>query len=487
MFIATGIALLLLLTLVCGGICLVRALPANKPRAVVLLGFIAVLGIGAWLRLGLVPPHHVMYLDEPWYQEAAGSLLEKGRMELCEQTYSGEVCQPYPKSPGWPVMLSGVFLFTGVSDTAAIGFCAFLGIITILLAAACVRLAAGGWLHAFTAAVILAVFPSHVSWSATAETSVPATAALLAGLCGLLLFMRNSRLEAALLTLGGLTLCATIRPELLVAMIPAGVQMVLMKKRTGYIAAGLLGVGLLFAILSMLSMWKLNEEIYGGAFFSLGNIVKSPAALFEVPWFGVAYLLLFVLGAAGTAVKRSRPAVLLGCAALLCIFTLLAFERFAERMMIAPAAVLIPLAVFAGDWSKRHFPWVAGIVLIGLSVPGLVTASRPPDTQVLQTRLSKAVADFSLPEDALIIAEYPAVLTSHRKVMATDRALSGELPGLIGRRPVYFLRDMYCEEGFEGADKPIACGRILKDFELRPEVEVNAPGRVYGLYRLSGR
>jgi hypothetical protein len=407
-------------------------------------------------------------------------------MELCEETFQGELCKPYPKAPGWPVMLAAAFLFTGASDTAAIGFCALLGILTILLAAACARLTGGGWLHAFSAAALLAVFPSHVSWSATAETSVPATAALLAGL-----FLRHSRLEAALLTLGGLTLCATIRPELLVAMVPAGVQMVLLKKRIGYVGAGLLLAGVVFAVFSMTSMWELNEEIYGGAFFSLGNIFKSPAALFEVPGFGIVYLLIFVLGTAGAAAlflrERSLPAVLLFGAAFLCIFTLLAFERFAERMMIAPAAVLISLAVFASDWSKWRVPWIVGVLVVCASISGLGTAAHPSDTQVLQTRLSEAVANHSLPEDALVLAEYPAVLTSHRNVMATDRALSGDLAGLIGRRPVYFLKDMYCEQGFEGADKPIVCGRILEDFELRPEVEVEAPGRVYGLYRLLSR
>jgi hypothetical protein len=484
MFISVGIALLVLLTLVCGGICLVRALPKGKPRVLILLGFVAVLGAGGWLRLWLVPAHHVMYLDEPWYQEAAGSLLEKGRMELCEETWSGEVCKPYPKAPGWPVMLASVFLFSGVSDMAAIRLCAFLGILSILLAAACARLAGGGWLHSLSAAAMLAAFPSHVSWSATAETSVPATAALLAGVCGVLLFLRNHRLEAALLTLGGLTLCATIRPELLVAMVPAGVQMVIMKKRMGYIAAGLLGIGLLFAIFSMVSMWELNEEIYGGAFFSPGNILESPAALFEVPGFGMVYLLIFVLGAVGIAAKRSLAAILLFGTAFVCIFVLLAFERFAERMMIAPAALLIPLACFAGDWWKWRVPWITGILVICVSIPGINTASRPSDTQILETWLSQAVAGQTLEEDALIIAEYPAVLMSRHKVMATDRALAGDLKGLIEKRPVYFLRDMYCEEGFQGADKPIVCGRILGDFELRPEVEVRAPGRVYGLYRL---
>jgi len=487
MFVAIGIALLFLLTLICGGICLARALPKKMPRMAVMLGFLVVLGAGAWLRLGLVPAHHVMYLDEPWYQEAAGSLLEKGRMELCEETFKEEICQPYPKAPGWPVMLSGVFVFTGVSDMAAIGFCAFLGIITILLAAACARLAGGGWLHALSAAVILAVFPSHASWSATAETSIPAAAALMAGMCGVLLFLKNNRIEAALLAMGGLALSATVRPELLVAVIPAGVLMVLLKKRAGYIGAGLILAGILFAVFSMVPMWKLNQEIYGGAFFSPGNILKSPAALFDVPWLGVAYLLLLVLGVAGTVSKRSRPAVLLGCSALLCIITLFAFERFAERMMIAPAVLLIPLAVFAGDWSKQRMPWIVGIVVIGVSVPGLMTASRPSHTQVLQTRLSVAVAGHILEENSLIIAEYPAVLTSHDNVMATDRALAGDLKELLTQRPVYFLKDMYCEEGFEGADKPIACGRIQKDFELKPVVEVEAPGRVYGLYRLSGR
>jgi hypothetical protein len=46
---------------------------------------------------------------------------------------------------------------------------------------------------------------------------------------------------------------------------------------------------------------------------------------------------------------------------------------------------------------------------------------------------------------------------------------------------------MYCEEGFQGADKPVACGRMFEDFELSPVLVVEAPGRAYGLYRLSAR
>lgn len=461
--------------------------------AAVVLGFIVVLGVGAWLRIFVVPAHHVMYLDEPWYQEAAKSLIEKGHMELCEETFSGEACTPYPKAPGWPVMLAAAFLFTGASDTAAIGFCAFLGILTIMLAAACARLSGGGWIHALAAAAILSTFPSHVSWSATAETSVPAAAALLAGLCGVLLFLRNSRLEAALLAMGGLTLSATVRPELLVAAVPAIVLMMLVGRRKGYLGASLLGVGVLFAIFSAVSMWELNREIYGGSFFSLANIFTSPAALFEVPWLGAVYMLLFVLGLAGAVAlfvrDRGRPAVLLFGAAFLCVITLFAFERFAERMMIAPAAVLVPLAGFTGEWKKWFVPWIPGVlvvVMVCVSIPGLRTAARPSDTQVLETRLTEAVAGYRLEKDALVLAEYPAVLTatSDHKVMATDRALSGDLTGVARRRPVYFLRDMYCEEGFQGADKPISCGRMLEEFDLRPELEVSAPGRVYGLYRL---
>jgi hypothetical protein len=53
------------------------------------VALLAVLIAAGVLRFALVPAHHAMYLDEPWYAEAACNLWRFGRLVLCEQTWMG--------------------------------------------------------------------------------------------------------------------------------------------------------------------------------------------------------------------------------------------------------------------------------------------------------------------------------------------------------------------------------------------------------------
>jgi len=94
-----------------------------------------------------------------------------------------------------------------------------------------------------------------------------------------------------------------------------------------------------------------------------------------------------------------------------------------------------------------------------------------------------------LPSDALVLAEHPSVLAlaGELDVMASGRALAagpGRLIEEVRRRPVFLLRDMYCEPGFEGTQGIAACGRVLAGFELEPFMTIGLHERSYGLYRL---
>ena len=63
------------------------------------------------LRLVIPPLQHIMYIDEPWYMEAAKNML---------QNFSqGD----YPKSIGWPFILSISFLFLTDNSNILINFC----------------------------------------------------------------------------------------------------------------------------------------------------------------------------------------------------------------------------------------------------------------------------------------------------------------------------------------------------------------------------
>jgi len=103
--------------------------------------------------------------------------------------------------------------------------------------------------------------------------------------------------------------------------------------------------------------------------------------------------------------------------------------------------------------------------------------------------MASSLESARLPPDALVLAEHPSVLalSGDLEVMATGYALaagSGRLVETIRRRPVFLLRDMYCEPGFEGNDGIASCGRVLAGFELEPFMTIGLHERSYGLYRL---
>lgn len=504
-----GCALVLLVLIVSGCVCAVRSRPARSTRAGLLTaaGLLLLLGVAGWLRFSVVSAHHVMYTDEPWYLGVAAKISQAERPELCQQTWDGRVCEDFHKAPGWPTMLAGSFLVAGRSMAAAFGTTRLLGVLTVLLVAFAARLLGCRWRHVLLAAALAVAFPAHLAWSATAETSVPAAACLLAGLCGCLMFIKTGATWAGLLAISGLSMAAAIRPELLAAALAAGV-IIFVARRPGWKAILVAGAGLMVAVLSGVPMWTLNREIYGGLFLSPAYLPGNLGVWLNSPGFWAADLFILGAGLAGAVAclirsrRRAAIAAVLA-AALASLLVVLFFERFQERMLIAPLAALLPFGACAPDlipagrrgWSRR-LPAVAGACLLGCALwlfwPGVERARRPAETQLLETRLAESLSEAQLPADSLVLAEHPSVLAlaSGFETMASRAALAGgprRLAEEVGRRPVFLLRDMYCEPGFEGNQGVAACRRVLEEFELRPVLRVELHRRSYGLFRLANR
>jgi hypothetical protein len=173
-------------------------------------------------------------------------------------------------------------------------------------------------------------------------------------------------------------------------------------------------------------------------------------------------------------------------------------------MLLAATVGLLPLSgpmfgrgaptAAVGRWRAARRPLVAGAfvaLLVLLWAPALRSASAPPATQVLETRIASRVARLPWAADSLLITERPPVVAAAgpTHVMATEEVLRDEahLERMIGAgRPVYFLCDMYCEPGFQGFPTPALCGEILARFALSPVIEETLDGHAYVLYRVSG-
>lgn len=454
-------------------------------------------------------PHHVMYLDEPWYLHAAQSLLERGKALLCEQGWEGAQCVPYPKALGWPVILAGTFTLTGPSDVAAIRTATVLGALTVPLAAA-VGLGLGATrVQALFAATFLAVYPAHAAWSATAETNVPGAFFVLVALAGLVRVLRDGAPAGLALAASALCVAAAIRPETALMFVPAVIAVVTADKltpRRRMIALLAFGAAFVVSVAAILPMWRLNAAIAGGStFLRLARVSESVGALPREVW-GFHALLLAV----ATVVAFERRAwftwgLLAAGAGQLLVG--LAFHPFADRLLVTGTAALLPLAgmVPATSGRREEFsddaPRALRLMALVLGVTGAATivglalrghgGRMARETQLLETRLPAIVRATVRSPNAWVVTETPTVLShaSPAPVMATSTALAGgadRLAELARDKEVYFVCDMYCESGFAGGQGASACGRFIRELRLAPVAMTSLHARQYGVFRVLG-
>jgi hypothetical protein len=498
------VAVLAGVALVSGVSALAAALRAPSATAAAALGaLLLVTFAGGWLRYAFVPGHHAMYLDEPWYEEAACRVARSGQMQLCSETWVGARCESYAKAPGWPLLLAPLKWWTGCAGSAGIVANRLLGTASLPLVAAAARGAGASPWGAVGAALLLAVHPSHVEWSATAETNVAAAFATLVGLCAALTCLRRRRGIDVVLAASAFGLATAIRPESLVATLAAAAVVATAGgplRRRGSMAAAIAGAGAVAALAS-LSLWSMNAAISGGGFLSLANIAARLGELDVTsasPHLAIAALA--ALGLPAVARRRGTAAALLLAFAALCgALIVLAYDRFAERMLLAPTLAALPAVALVGGGggatrARRIVSSGAAAALLavfalaaGRRVPLLAS---PPETQLLETRLAARLAQAALAADALFIAPQPSVLAAVgiRPVMSAAAALADEerLVAAVGSaRTVYFLRDMYCEPGFASGGEAARCARILERFAAHAVVEERRNVRRYVLYELA--
>lgn len=465
--------------------------------------------VAGWVRWEWVPAHHAMYLDEPWYAEAACNLSRRGALELCRETWSGTVCEPYAKAVGWPLLLSVGTSLGGCDASVGIAANRLLGTATVALLGVTAMAAGATTGQAAFAAALLAIHPLHAAWSATGETNVAAAFALLGGLCGALCVRRRHGVAAALLAVSGLGVATAIRPEstLPALAIAAGLVAateVPLSRRAAVAAA--IAVVTSLAALTALPLWAMNAEISSGGFLSLANVAPALAAVAHSDGWRI-HAAVAALGAAGLlAIRRRGPgatALILSSATLAAAAIALAYDRFAERMLLTATVALLPAAAQAFAWlagSAPDPPWrrrlrplaeVAALALVLLfwRAP-LERAAQPPETQILEQRVVQRVAAQPLPDARLVVAAQPTVLGAAGMVgvMSLEEALRDEarLAAEIARgRPVYLLSDMFCEPGYAGGDAAELCARLRERFDASAVVTEGLNARYYTLLLLS--
>lgn len=471
-----------------------------RPRPAVVAMLAACAGLAWWRWMNhVVPLHHVMYVDEPWYLETARSLLATGHATLCRTVWEGVRCDPYPKSIGWPVVLAAAFRFVPATDVNGILVSKAFGAITVVVLGTGTAWWSGRPSRGLLAAVLLALFPTHLAWSSTAETNVPGAAVLVCALFAWLAWLRSPRAGIALCGASLLTLAASIRPEASLAFAPVAGILLLARApaRAREFAAVSLVPFMLLALATVWPMLRLNREISQGAFLRLSQAWTNGAQLARTPGVGVAFAAMVPLALLGTRAAmlagRALEALLLAGTGFALGVLVLAFDprHFDARMLLASFVCLVPLVATAGDLFARGS---LGLLSSAVAVAAALVITRPayrvlgrvPETQSLETALPR-LARRTLPRDALVITEWPTVLragTDLRSVMSSQDALSRGAPALrtyAATHEVYFACDMFCEPAFG----PAACRALVGSVGLRAAGSVGAGGRRYGLFRLT--
>lgn len=490
----TFASIVLLLTLLAGAgaaVACVRWRSTGGPWVWLCLAVVTLAAAG--LRFGWVPAHHAMYVDEPWYLEAARRLLERGALLLCHRTSETIVCDPYTKAAGWPVLLAGAFALFGAGSGVALVVSTGLSTVAIPLTAAVTRLSGGTWPHALLAALIVALHPLHVAWSATAETNSPSTTILLTGITGVLLLIRERSNAYTLLAAGGLGFAAAMRPEMAMALPPALIVLAGARARGRDLLFMLLGGAL--GATSVAASWGLYLSNSGGTFLSPEHLLPNFRRLLAAQEGGALTLFMLAASAIGCVAllrrhERTVVTLLAGTALLMAAVTV-GYDRhiFYPRTVLGSIVLLAPLAALA---LPPRFIVGAGLLAVALAVPGLRLVHAVSVTQMLETRLVRAIAEHPLPSDAVVIAEWPTVVTAAtgRTAMSAHDAING--PGGIAAlahasaaRPHYVLCDMFCE-GSDAAVGTPTCPQLLAGLALTEEVSVNDDHWRYGLYRIVG-
>jgi 4-amino-4-deoxy-L-arabinose transferase-like glycosyltransferase len=151
--------------------------------------------LGFFLRMYIAPHTHRLFFDEDIYLEIGKEILERGKGSLCNYA-DADGCYEYDlmKWPnGYPFILAITFLFFGVSEAVAFNLMIFLGSLSIILVFLISYLLSGKEEIGLYSALLFALIPLHIMWSATtASEPVLIFFTLLAVFCLIMATKTNS-------------------------------------------------------------------------------------------------------------------------------------------------------------------------------------------------------------------------------------------------------------------------------------------------------
>jgi len=482
---------------------LIRQFRKIKKNTWFYLGIIFLTGFV--LRLFVFPHFHIMYIDEPWYMEMAKNMNQGKGPVVCEYVdYEVQECFLPLKPPGWPFLVSIVFLLLGLNNYYALYLSSILGSLSVLLIFMLTYLIFKNKNAAIWSAFFLALTPLQVIWSNSAETNTASVFFVLLTMVLFFVYVNGKKKIILVLTSLSLLLTIMIRFEniVLIGLFILGYLLFskpFSKSFPGQIFKAfypLIVVAILFAMIFFESLFF---RIFRSAILSIDHYYLNLFEFLRVSSFNYIYLFLaagcFFLP--GKKIK-SRITYLVTC---FLVFFVLYLPLFSEdRMALVPMLfILILSSNFIGKLCRsiRHEAFTIPLIIIFLTMFGLGLDSTYDHIQgrykeqMLETQAVAELRD-SVPNECYLIAERPVVFTSISDIkgIRTSTALDDPemIKRLLSKTCVYYFYDGYC------VDRTISrpggsrerCGKMMRMFDCNREKEFERMNVRYYLYRING-
>lgn len=467
-----------------------------------------------------VPPHqHIMYIDEAWYMEAGKDMLQTG--------YQGD----YPKSIGWPFILTIFFRIFGISNWTALYTSTILGALTVFNIFFLAFIITNNKPISLASSLIFSLFASHIRWSASAETNIASLFFILLTMFFCFLYYKNKRTSLLWLALVSLAFTNQFRPENYTFPFLFLFGCILFNKKflknvnIRFILPWLVLLILSFADLVQIlnfytsTNWieQHTNEATTGKNFGLDNFIYNSAMYgqyFINNKFQPLLFTIFLVAGLFYMFYKQRQEALFLLGWFCCILFVYSFSfpfiggstdvsaKTRYFMSFYPITTIfacygflltrdiVPSNVRGIQIKKYVFPLLT-VIVATLFIPYSSQANSMFSSSAfkLETKVPE-LAEKDIPDKCVILANWPTVLKSTTNLKVIDvevflhqASLREEIFNSTGC--ILFFEDVYCLFGLGDFEAQNRCKKIKKDYSLKPYKVYTEKNNKFIFYKLN--
>ncbi len=420
-----------------------------KKRTWLLLFLIVLLAFS--MRFFFVQPYHRFFIDESWYMGSAKNIVQSFQAKVSTGMYN--------KPLGWPALIAIGFFFFGINNIAAINTTIFFGTISTILIFLLGYLLFRNERIALFSSLMLALFPLHVMWSATAEIIVPSLFFILLSLFSFFIMLERNSFTKSLLFLLVLAYTLSMRIENILIIFPI-LFYLLYTRKIGivkkYYLAFIVSIPFLISyIFQFIQLMYLYREMYVGksGLFGIGMILDKLVLLGQTllnPMF-LLFLFFVILGFIYLKGADFSKLLFLSMGFIVFLIFYLFYLYSTDFHLLSGWIFLIILSGYAVSRLKQgYLSYVSIMVLLFISLFSQFDNSSNRELYILESSIIGPIGEL-VPKNCYLISEIPIIFTSVNSIKTIDTIsfLNDKNKALIpygARNCFFYIEDMYCKK-----------------------------------------